>query len=270
MASFPSAVKSFASRSAGQTIGSAHINDLQDEVTAIEDGLINGTAPLNSSNATFAHLSVTQSTLTIGATTYILPSTGGSSGQVLTIDSTSGSTNSVRWGPAPNSVLLRQVTSTDVNTTNVETTVFTASVPANTLGTTHGLRVTLLGDYLQNNGTQTLQLKVKYGATTIADTGAVSLGASATRGSVELRCLLMAANATNAQTAGGELLLGAVSSASNGGVMGGATRVHEHCTHVSVAEDSTASKTLAITVTHGASSINESCRIFGVFVELIS
>ena len=59
MPSFPGSVKSFASRSAGQAIGSAHINDLQDEVTAIEDGLRNGTAPLNSSNSTLASLNIT-------------------------------------------------------------------------------------------------------------------------------------------------------------------------------------------------------------------
>ena len=44
MASYPSAVKSFASRSAAQTIASAHVNDLQDEVNAIEAGLLNGLA----------------------------------------------------------------------------------------------------------------------------------------------------------------------------------------------------------------------------------
>lgn len=42
MASYPSNVKTFATRTANQTIGSAHVNDLQDEVNAIEDGLVNG------------------------------------------------------------------------------------------------------------------------------------------------------------------------------------------------------------------------------------
>jgi hypothetical protein len=40
MASYPSSVKSFASRSAGQTIGSAHMNDVQSEITAIEQELV--------------------------------------------------------------------------------------------------------------------------------------------------------------------------------------------------------------------------------------
>lgn len=57
-ASYPSAVKTFALRSPGQTIAAAHIDDLQDEVHAIEDGLLNGTAPLISSAASVASLQV--------------------------------------------------------------------------------------------------------------------------------------------------------------------------------------------------------------------
>lgn len=65
MASYPGAVKTFTTRSAGQTIEASHINDLQDEVNAIEAGIRNGTAPLNSSNSTVAVLVVTgTSTLT--------------------------------------------------------------------------------------------------------------------------------------------------------------------------------------------------------------
>lgn len=39
-ASFPSSVKSFTTRNAGDTIQPAHVNDLQDEVAAIEAGLL--------------------------------------------------------------------------------------------------------------------------------------------------------------------------------------------------------------------------------------
>jgi hypothetical protein len=58
-ASYPTAVKSFTVKAAGDTIQPAHVNDLQDEVAAIEGGLLNGTAPLNSSHSTVATLSVT-------------------------------------------------------------------------------------------------------------------------------------------------------------------------------------------------------------------
>lgn len=41
-ASFPTSVKTFTSRNAGDVIQPAHINDLQDEVNAVETALING------------------------------------------------------------------------------------------------------------------------------------------------------------------------------------------------------------------------------------
>ena len=58
-ASYPTAAKTFTTKNAGDTIQPGHINDLQDEVAAIEDGLLNGLAPLNSSNSTVANLVVT-------------------------------------------------------------------------------------------------------------------------------------------------------------------------------------------------------------------
>jgi hypothetical protein len=58
MASFPNAVKAFTTKNAGDTIQPTHVNDLQDEVNAIEAGYLNGTANLNSSNSTLANLSV--------------------------------------------------------------------------------------------------------------------------------------------------------------------------------------------------------------------
>lgn len=72
-ASYPGSAKVFTSRSAGQSIASAHINDLQDEVNAIESGLLGGTAPLTSSNATIANLTVAG-----GSTLATLSVSGGS------------------------------------------------------------------------------------------------------------------------------------------------------------------------------------------------
>jgi len=58
MADFPTTVFAPATRSNGQTIDASHVNNLQAEVTAIEDGYLNATAPLNSSGSTVATLSV--------------------------------------------------------------------------------------------------------------------------------------------------------------------------------------------------------------------
>ena len=42
MPDYPTSVKSFTTKVADQTIDAAHINDLQDEVNAVESGLLNG------------------------------------------------------------------------------------------------------------------------------------------------------------------------------------------------------------------------------------
>lgn len=65
-ASYPNAVKTYTTKSdgAGNRVQADHINALQDEVTAIEDGLLNGTAPINSSRITAPALQVTNSTVT--------------------------------------------------------------------------------------------------------------------------------------------------------------------------------------------------------------
>lgn len=67
MAQFPTSAKTFTPRSNGQTIDAAHVGDLQDEVAAIEDGYLNGSARLNSSNSTLANLSVAGGSTLTGA-----------------------------------------------------------------------------------------------------------------------------------------------------------------------------------------------------------
>lgn len=82
MANFPGSVKTFTSRNTGDVIQPGHVNDLQDEVNAIEDGYLNGTARLNSSNSTLVSLSVTGpstvGTLQAGASTVATLSAGAS------------------------------------------------------------------------------------------------------------------------------------------------------------------------------------------------
>lgn len=63
MASYPTSVKTFTTKNTGDVIQAAHVNDLQDEVNAIEAGLRQGTAPLASSNSTVAALQAGNSTL---------------------------------------------------------------------------------------------------------------------------------------------------------------------------------------------------------------
>jgi len=69
MPSYPTSIFAPSVKTAGQTIQPAHVNDLQDEVVAIEQGITQGTAPLNSSNSTVANLSV------LGGSTFVGPIT---------------------------------------------------------------------------------------------------------------------------------------------------------------------------------------------------
>lgn len=66
MASFPTSAKTFTTKSAAQTIASAHMNDVQDEVNAIEVGYLQGSARLNSSHSTMVALSVSGGSTILG------------------------------------------------------------------------------------------------------------------------------------------------------------------------------------------------------------
>src|SRR5690349_4306079 len=43
-ASYPSSTKSFTTKTSGQTVASSHINDIQDEIVALENALLTGIA----------------------------------------------------------------------------------------------------------------------------------------------------------------------------------------------------------------------------------
>lgn len=58
MPSWPGSIFAPTVKSAGQTIQAAHVNDVQDEVVAMQTGWSDGTARLHSSNSTVANLTV--------------------------------------------------------------------------------------------------------------------------------------------------------------------------------------------------------------------
>lgn len=103
MPSFPGSVFAPANRANGQTIDASHMNGVQDEIVAIEDGYRNATAPLNSSNSTMANLSVSAgSTFTSVNVTGRFQVNGG-----CTIASTGGAIFDVRpFMPPPEMALL--------------------------------------------------------------------------------------------------------------------------------------------------------------------
>lgn len=70
MANFPASVYSPSAVSNGQTIDAARDNGQDAEITAIESGYLQGTAPLNSSNSTVANLVVTGALQVSGGSTF--------------------------------------------------------------------------------------------------------------------------------------------------------------------------------------------------------
>lgn len=182
-----------------------------------------------------------------GSTTFVIPP--GARLRIVCDGSNWRTVSPIQW------VLDRDVTAVTVNGDGegtTETTVYSYTVPGGTLGTTRRLRLEMQGDCLNNTGgNRIIRFRVKFGATTVFDTGAgsITMGASgASRGGVQLYTTIAALNATNAQVATTQLFLsvGSGVAGTSQGVTAGATSAHVGI-HNAVAEDSTADKALVVT-----------------------
>ncbi len=159
----------------------------------------------------------------------------------------------------------RQVTTVDVNNTTSETAIYSFSVPGGVLSTNRALRLNLSGDYLNNSGgNSNLTINVKYGATTIAACALGAVSTSANRRSLRVELILAALNATNAQISRGVVSLGSAGSATG---TGAAPALAHEVVHNSIAEDSTAAKTLQVTVTHSVVGLTVSATAKNVILE---
>lgn len=170
--------------------------------------------------------------------------------------------------PSNVSVLDRDVTATTLASSTTETTVFTSTIAANTLGSTKQLRLILIGDYLNNSGgNDTFTLRTKFGATTVLS-AAPSLSTSANRRTVRLEVLLSAENATNAQRVNGVCMFQGTSNGVAGSME--SSPVVMLGSHASVAEDSTGALAFVVTAQHGASSANISFIAHSAVLELLN
>lgn len=136
-------------------------------------------------------------------------------------------------------------TSVTVSNTVTETTIYSYSVPANTLGTNKVLRFTVNGTYTNQTGVnRTITVRVKYGATTILTKTSGSIGSAVGTGSFNIE---------------GNISEQAGSTSTQGGYMycsfesGNGTSV-DWTDRGNINEDSTAIKTLSVTVQHSVAS----------------
>lgn len=147
------------------------------------------------------------------------------------------------------SVLDKSTTEQTVVSTNAPVSIYAPIIPGGTLGTAKIVRVTVTG-YYQNTsgGNSNLTFTVTYGATTILS-GIITTFATGTTGAVEIVITLNANGATGSQRcvvrvtmipSASATTVGAISQSGLSGV----------AWQDAIAEDSTASKTLTVSVTH--------------------
>ena len=164
----------------------------------------------------------------------------------------------------PVNILDTQVTENDIVNTTTETDLLSYSVPGDTLGEFGSLRVTIIADYLNNHtSTSTVTLKIKYGATTMYQDVTIAFPVSqAARYPVILSFILSSKGATNSQSLSGTLLYGSTGGATTGigNLASDETNATTPFTGANASEDSTAAKTLAVTITHGTQNSNISFR----------
>jgi hypothetical protein len=148
----------------------------------------------------------------------------------------------------------------DIVNTAAESTLLSALIPANTLGSDRAVRAVLLGDYLNNTGAnQTLRLRLKYGATTLYDGTTGALASNAARRAVRVELVIAGQGSASVQALGGLVHVSAPGGAAAGiGDLAGASLAVPVAG--AAAENSAAALTLAVTVTHSAASANLSFR----------
>jgi hypothetical protein len=169
-------------------------------------------------------------------------------------------------------ILSRDVTVFDNVSSAAETTVYTFTVPANTLSTTRALDIRLWCDFLNNSGAnRTLQIRLKYGATTWLDVTSSNIVTSATRYPIFAQAQLSAANATNAQYGAGQVIFGNTTGVSGVGVGGQGNTSNDGFigVHNALAEDSTTALALAVTFQNSFSAATVSSRCLAVQVTLL-
>ena len=133
----------------------------------------------------------------------------------------------------------RAMSDVTVGNTTTETSIYSKTITASDLGTTGGLRLRLLGTWLNNSpGGRTMTMRLKFGSTTLAAIG-FALSAAASTGRYDIDFVLF-----NTST-----------SAQLGNVFGGfyrgsssTTVIDAYRSTLTSSEDTTADKTLNITV----------------------
>lgn len=144
-------------------------------------------------------------------------------------------------------------------------------IPANTLGLVGAVRLTLIGDYLNNSGgNQSCTIKIKFGGTVFYGDAVGSIGASANRYPARIQVVLANLNATNSNLLQG--LAPNWGTVPTTGSVAGLVSVMSNLRMVTSAVqsiDTTADQYLDVTAAHGAANANLSIRRHAAYAEAL-
>jgi hypothetical protein len=154
----------------------------------------------------------------------------------------------------------------DVVSSASETTLYSVTVLANKLGTNGSVIQEQLGDYLFNrNVNDTMRIKVKFGGSTLIDTGAIAgiVAISASRHPWQLVVKLQNRGATDAQLLTAFMLFSRIANATTGTgqlIDPGGVSIPVGMAQNTSAIDTTVDQTFAVSVQWGVGDINNSWR----------
>ena len=195
--------------------------------------------------------------------------TGGTGAALaITPDQLASSTPVLNGGSITNITRLLNTVTTDVtfSSSTAENTLLSYSVAGGTLSTANAIRVTMHVSGLGVSGTNTWTLRFKYGATTLTTkTYTNTSGNNSFKGKMEF--MLLASGATNTQNGSYALNLGLTNYVAN--TSGLQAMMFSESDQGTSSEDSTASKTLAITSQHSNSSANDNITVSIITTEVL-
>lgn len=167
----------------------------------------------------------------------------------------------------------RSTSAVDIVSSTTETDLYSKSIGAGHLSTDRALKLTLVGDYLNNTGSgRSMQLRIKFGATTLVDTGTTIVVASRTvRVPFAIEFTLANLGATNSQWLDGviRLPINVTGTDFTTGLGNGAPTSPVLPMAGAAAEDSTVAATLAVTAQHSLANASLSIRKHYVTLELL-
>lgn len=164
----------------------------------------------------------------------------------------------------------RSSSTTTVSNTTTETSVYSYSVPADALGSTGALRVTLFGTYTNTSGSnRTVTVKIKLGSTTLYQDVTGNLSSNTDSRAVQFSFLLMNTASASSQKLTGNLRFGNAGATTSGTGNLGTTATTDAPIYGSASEDTTSAKTLNVTVTHSSAATTISFVRQAVIAELL-